>query len=99
MVVVVVLVVATVVTVLFMLLIFGLNKKVTPSLELHCHHIGSKTKKKFAHIVCIKMEVNSQRRKNFIVSYHQHGRHDVTCNQPIFLSFCIVILYPLNNCM
>ena len=35
---------------------------------LHCRHIGGKNKRKFAHVVCIKMEVNSQRRK--ILLFH-----------------------------
>ena len=30
---------------------------------LHCNHVGGQNKRKFAHIVCIKMEVNTQRRK------------------------------------
>ena len=30
---------------------------------LHCRHVGVQSKRKFVHIVCIKMEVNSQRRK------------------------------------
>ena len=29
----------------------------------HCRHVGGQNKRKFVHIVCIKMEVNSQRRK------------------------------------
>ena len=29
----------------------------------HYHHVGRQNKRKFAHIVCIKIEVNSQRRK------------------------------------
>ena len=44
---------------------------------LHCRHVGVQNKRKFVRIVCIKMEVNSQRRKNLIVPVHQHGRHDV----------------------
>ena len=30
---------------------------------LHCRHVGWQNKRKFAHAVCIKMAVNSQRRK------------------------------------
>ena len=30
---------------------------------LHCRHVGVQNKRKFVHIVCIKMEVSSQRRK------------------------------------
>ena len=30
---------------------------------LHCRHVGGQNKRKFVHIVCIKMKVNSQRRK------------------------------------
>ena len=30
---------------------------------LHCCHVGGQNKRKFAHIVCIKMEVNYQRKK------------------------------------
>ena len=30
---------------------------------LHCRHVGGQNKRKFAHIVCMKMTVNSQRRK------------------------------------
>ena len=29
----------------------------------HCHHVGGQNKRKFVHIVCIKIEVNSHRRK------------------------------------
>ena len=50
---------------------------------LHCRHVGGQNKRKFAHIICIKMAVNSQRRKNLIVPVHQHGRHDVTCKRSI----------------
>ena len=32
-------------------------------LGLHWRHIGGQNKRKFVHLVCIKMEVNSQRRK------------------------------------
>ena len=30
---------------------------------LHCRHVGGQNKRKFAHIVCIKMAVNYPRRK------------------------------------
>ena len=30
---------------------------------LHCRHVGGQNKRKFAHKVCIKIAVNSQRRK------------------------------------
>ena len=29
----------------------------------HCRHVGGQNKRKFVHVVCIKIEVNSQRRK------------------------------------
>ena len=35
---------------------------------LDCRHVGGQNKRKSAHIVCIKMEVNSQRRK--ILLFH-----------------------------
>ena len=50
---------------------------------LHFRHVDGKNKRKFAHIVCVKMELTRRGEKNLIVPYHQHGRHDVTCNQPI----------------
>ena len=45
---------------------------------------GVQNKRKFAHIVCIKMEVSSQTVKTLIVPVQQHGRHDVTCKPFIF---------------
>ena len=30
---------------------------------LHCRHVGGQNKRKFAHVICIKTAVNSQRRK------------------------------------
>ena len=37
---------------------------------LHCRHVGGhKKKRKFVDIVCIKMEVNSQRRKILLFLY------------------------------
>ena len=47
---------------------------------LYCRHVGGQNKRKFAHIVCIRMNVNSQGRKNLFVPIYQQGRHDVTCN-------------------
>ena len=44
---------------------------------LCCRHVGVQNKRKFAHIVCIKMELSEE--KNLIVPVHQHGRHDATC--------------------
>ena len=35
---------------------------------LHCRHVGGQNKRKLAHIVCIKMEVNTQSRK--ILLFH-----------------------------
>ena len=54
---------------------------------LHCCRVGAKTKENLLrHIVCIKIKVNSQRRKIlYIVPNHQHGRHDITCNQPVLM--------------
>ena len=34
-----------------------------PTGDLHFRHVGGQNKLKFAHIVCIKIAVNSQRRK------------------------------------
>ena len=36
---------------------------------LHCRHVGVQNKRKFVHIVCIKMEVKSQRRKKLLFLY------------------------------
>ena len=50
---------------------------------LHCCHVGGQNKRKFVYIVCIKMKVNSQRRKIVFVPVHQHGHHDLTYNTSI----------------
>ena len=36
---------------------------------LHCRHVGVQNKRKFVPIVCIKIEVNSQRRKISLFLY------------------------------
>ena len=49
----------------------------------HCHRAGGENKRKSAHILCLKMIVNSPREKILIVPVHQHGRHDVTTKPSI----------------
>ena len=44
----------------------------------HCRHVAGQNKRKFVHIVCIKIEVNS-----LIVPVHQPGHHDFTCKPSI----------------
>ena len=53
---------------------------------LHCRHVGGQKKRKFAHIVCIKMEVNSQRR-NILLFLSTNSHHDVTCKPSIEQNF------------
>ena len=49
---------------------------------LHCCHVGVQNKRKFVHVVCIKVKVPQE--KNLIVPVHQHGRQIVTCTPSIF---------------
>ena len=35
----------------------------------HCHHVGGQNKRKFVYVVCIKIEVNSHRRKILLFLY------------------------------
>ena len=37
--------------------------------SLHCCHVGVQNKRNFFYIVCIKMEVNSHRRKILLLLY------------------------------
>ena len=64
---------------------------------LHYRHVGVQNKTKFVHIVCIKMEVYSQRRNILLFRYtnmtamtshanHQyHGHKESSCSFPISL--------------
>ena len=54
---------------------------------LHYHHVGVQNKRKFVHIVCTKMKVNSQRRKILLflstnmaaMTSHANHQYSPTC--------------------
>ena len=56
--------------------------------SLHCRHASGQNKRKLAHIVCIKMAVNSQRRKILLFLYTNmaamtsHANHQYNPEKP-----------------
>ena len=48
---------------------------------LHCRHAGVQNKRKYDHIICIKMEVNSQRRKILLFLYTNMAAITSNANQ------------------
>ena len=55
-------------------------------LGLHCCHVGVQNKRKFAHLVCIKMEVNSQKKKILLfpamATMTSHENHQLNFPRP-----------------
>ena len=57
---------------------------------LYFRHVGGQHKRKFTHIVCIKMAED----KNLIITVHQYGCHDINCKPSMQRNAMLIYLVP-----
>ena len=83
----------------WLILPFAVELDVIPNLSvdgLHRRHVGGQNKRNFVLIVCIKIEVNSQRRKILLFMYTNMAAMTSHANHQLFLVVAPKVKFRVN---